>query len=74
MPSSVIAKIDYESAHARLTVTFTTGRVYQYLMVPADVVTAFKTAASQRQLLQHSHPRPLPLPRDHADALNRSAR
>ncbi len=47
MPSSVIAKIDYEAEHARLTVTFTTGRVYQYLMVPADVVTAFKTAASK---------------------------
>ena len=47
MPSSVIAKIDYEAEHARLTVTFMTGRVYQYLMVPADVVTAFKAAASK---------------------------
>jgi KTSC domain len=47
MPSSVIAQIDYDSEHARLTLTFTTGRVYQYLMVPADVVTAFKAAASK---------------------------
>jgi hypothetical protein len=47
MPSSVIAKIDYELQHARLTVTFTTGRVYQYFMVPAEEVAAFRAAASK---------------------------
>jgi hypothetical protein len=47
MPSSVIAKIDYETARARLTVTFTTGRVYQYFLVPADVAAAFATAFSK---------------------------
>lgn len=47
MPSTVIASIDYEPAHARLTVTFTTGRVYQYFMVPADVAAAFRAASSK---------------------------
>jgi hypothetical protein len=47
MPSTVIAKIDYALEHARLTVTFTTGRVYQYFMVPAEVVAAFRVASSR---------------------------
>ena len=47
MPSSVIRSIDYENAHSRLTVTFTTGRVYQYYMVPAAVASAFKNAVSK---------------------------
>ena len=47
MPSTVIGKIEYEPAHARLTVTFTTGRIYQYFMVPADVAAAFQSAASK---------------------------
>jgi hypothetical protein len=44
MPSSVIAKFDYEPEHARLTVTFTTGRIYQYFMVPPTVAAEFKSA------------------------------
>ena len=32
MPSSVVAKIDYEGEHARMTVTFTSGRVYEYFL------------------------------------------
>lgn len=44
MPSAVIATFEYEPDHARLTVKFTTGRVYQYFMVPADVAGAFKLA------------------------------
>ena len=47
MPSSVVRSIDYEDAHSRLTVTFTTGRVYQYYMVPAAVASAFKNAFSK---------------------------
>lgn len=44
MPSTVIAKIEYEPEHARLTVTFTTGRVYQYFMVPPKVAADFQNA------------------------------
>jgi lysyl-tRNA synthetase class 2 len=47
MPSSVIDKIDYEEEHAQLTVRFTTGRVYQYFLVPADVAAAFRLALSK---------------------------
>lgn len=47
MPSSVVRAIDYESALSRLTVTFTTGRVYEYYMVPAAVASAFKNAFSK---------------------------
>ncbi len=47
MPSSVISSIDYENVHSRLTVTFTTGRVYEYYMVPAAVASAFKNAFSK---------------------------
>lgn len=47
MPSSVSAKIDYEAEHARLTVTFTTRRVYQYFLVPADVAASFRSAFSK---------------------------
>ena len=47
MPSSVIAKIDYEPEHARLTVTFTTGRIYRYFLVPPNVAAAFQAALSK---------------------------
>jgi hypothetical protein len=47
MPSSVVRSIDYESVHSRLTVTFTTGRVYEYYMVPASIASAFKNAFSK---------------------------
>ncbi len=47
MPSSVIAKIDYEPQHSRLTVTFTSGRVYVYYMVPASIAASFQVALSK---------------------------
>jgi hypothetical protein len=47
MPSTVIADFEYEPELARLTVTFTTGRVYQYFMVPPDVAASFQTAPSK---------------------------
>jgi KTSC domain-containing protein len=47
MPSSVIADIKYEAEHARLTVTFTTGRIYEYFMVPADIAAQFRSAFSK---------------------------
>lgn len=47
MPSSVIQAIDYEPEHSRMTVTFTTGRIYEYYMVPPRVVAAFQSAFSK---------------------------
>jgi hypothetical protein len=47
MPSSVIAGFDYDEALAQLTVTFVTGRVYCYYMVPAECAAAFSTALSK---------------------------
>jgi len=37
MPSSVISAFDYEPDQCRLTVLFTSGRIYVYDEVPADV-------------------------------------
>ncbi len=47
MPSSVIEDFEYEEELARLTVTFTTGRVYQYFMVPPDIASSFQAALSK---------------------------
>jgi KTSC domain len=47
VPSTVIADIKYEIEYARLTITFTTGRVYEYFMVPADVAAQFRSAFSK---------------------------
>jgi hypothetical protein len=47
MPSSVIADFEYEPELARLTVTFTTGRIYEYFMVPPDVAASFQSALSK---------------------------
>ena len=47
MPSSVIKDFEYEPELARLTITFTTGRVYAYYMVPPDVAVSFTAAFSK---------------------------
>jgi len=47
MPSSVVTQIDYEPELSRLTVTFKSGRVYQYFMVPKDLAASFKSAFSK---------------------------
>lgn len=47
MPSSVITDFEYEPELARLTVTFTTGRIYEYFMVPPDVAASFRSALSK---------------------------
>jgi hypothetical protein len=47
MPSSVIADFEYEPELARLTVAFTTGRIYEYFMVPPDVAASFQDARSK---------------------------
>ena len=47
MPSSVIRRFSYDPPHRRLRVTFTSGDVYDYDQVPADVVADFRDAASK---------------------------
>jgi hypothetical protein len=47
MPSTVIKSIDYDAALSRLTVTFTTGRIYDYFAVSQDVVEAFRSSTSK---------------------------
>ena len=47
MPSTVISAFDYEPDECRLTVLFTSGRVYVYDDVPADVADDFDRAVSK---------------------------
>lgn len=47
MPSNVIEDFEYEEELARLTVTFTTGRIYEYFMVPPYVAASFQAAFSK---------------------------
>jgi lysyl-tRNA synthetase class 2 len=47
MPSTVIQSFVYETDISRLTVTFTTGRVYEYFLVPPSIAAAFHTAPSK---------------------------
>lgn len=47
MPSSVIKSFHYNAEHARLTITFTTGRVYEYYAVPQRTFDDFRTAFSK---------------------------
>jgi hypothetical protein len=47
MPSTVIKDFEYEPELARLTITFTTGRIYQYFMVPPDVAASLQGALSK---------------------------
>ena len=47
MPSSVTADIAYDAARKRLTVKFVTGRIYEYIDVPADVSSSFQSAFSK---------------------------
>ncbi len=45
--SSTIASVGYDAASRLLEIAFLTGRVYQYLRVPARVHTAFMHAESK---------------------------
>jgi hypothetical protein len=46
MPSIAIAAI-YDPERERLTVAFVTGRIYEYVDVPAEVVASFWSAFSK---------------------------
>ena len=47
MPSSVVQTFAYDSEHSRLTVTFVSGRVYEYYQVPPSVAAAFRASRSK---------------------------
>jgi len=47
MPSTIIAAIDYDPERERLMVTFATGRIYEYVDVPAEVAASFQSAFSK---------------------------
>ena len=47
MPSTVVRSINYESALSRLSVTFTTGRIYDYFAVPQNIADAFRSSLSK---------------------------
>jgi hypothetical protein len=47
MPSSVIRSFDYASDRNELTVTFVTGRVYVYSLVPPAVAEALRASFSK---------------------------
>ncbi len=47
MPSSVIQTFAYDGDHSRLTITFVSGRVYDYYLVPPSVAAAFQRARSR---------------------------
>jgi KTSC domain len=47
MPSSVIAHIEYNAGRKRLTVSFVSGRIYEYVDVPGDVASSFQSAFSK---------------------------
>jgi len=47
MTSTSIADVQYDHERERLTVTFATGRIYEYLDVPAEVAASFQSAFSK---------------------------
>jgi KTSC domain len=47
MPSTAIADIDYDHGREQLTVTFVTGRIYEYVDVPVEVAASFQSAFSK---------------------------
>jgi hypothetical protein len=49
MPSSVIRRFHYDEPREVLTVVFTSGDVYEYDGVPAQVVADFRNAFSKGQ-------------------------
>lgn len=46
-PSTAITDIEYDPERTRLTVTFITGRAYDYYDVPLDVAADFQSASSK---------------------------
>jgi KTSC domain-containing protein len=47
MPSSIVDHIHYDRGGERLTVTFVTGGIYEYVDVPPEVAASFQSAHSK---------------------------
>jgi hypothetical protein len=47
MPSTVVARMDYDEATRILRITFVSGLVYDYLEVPKDVYVSMKESGSK---------------------------
>lgn len=47
MPSSVVAKMEYDEASENLRITFVSGLVYDYKHVPEKIYRARKAATSK---------------------------
>jgi len=47
MPSTAITNIKYDPGRERLMVAFVTGRVYEYVDVPAEVAASLQSAFSK---------------------------
>ncbi|HMF22769.1 MAG TPA: KTSC domain-containing protein [Pseudolabrys sp.] len=47
MLSIAIVDIGYDRKRERLTVTFASGRIYEYVDVPAEVAASFRSAFSK---------------------------
>jgi KTSC domain len=47
MSSTAIDHIHYDRESERLTVTFVTGRIYEYVDVPPEVAASFQSAFSK---------------------------
>jgi hypothetical protein len=47
MPSTVIAAIAYDNERRILRVTFVSGLVYEYMEVPEEVYTAFRSSGTK---------------------------
>ena len=41
---TAINNIEYDSGRERLTITFATGRIYEYVDVPGEVAASFQSA------------------------------
>ena len=54
MPSSVIRRLHYDDARCELTITFVSGKLYLYRMVPATVVQEFAAAPSRGEFFNHN--------------------
>ncbi|HZP71527.1 MAG TPA: KTSC domain-containing protein [Pseudolabrys sp.] len=47
MLPTAVADIKYDNARERLTITFVTGRVSEYVDVPAEVAASFQSSFSK---------------------------
>ena len=47
MPSTAIARIEYDRKRERLTIFFVSGGIYEYVDVPPEVAASFQSAFSK---------------------------